>query len=335
LVLILYQLGFFLLLILNTVVGHSHGPPPGAEGHDHGHKHGHDHSHKEHANANEEHPMKIIAEEGSNAMNASVTESIKRNQVNSTCGKKICLHSATTNPEKSERPDEWQMEGGNEINVKPAETNMKLVKDLDTIEDDGHKGHDHIICEEKHSKDHPHMKNKQHSHSHSHEDGDATLNIAKGSLYAFAAAIIAHSFVDGLQIGFFKNVNQITILATSIMLHKVPEAFIIGFTFAKSSMKLKNCITLLIFIVYIISAALGLLIGAIVSENTHEFAILVVKALSAGTFIYLAIVDLMVHEFQESTIDMTPCIKFFKLFFLILGWIFIILLVILIPEGEE
>lgn len=53
----------------------------------------------------------------------------------------------------------------------------------------------------------------------------------------------------------------------------------------------------MVFTLFIISSPLGLIIGAVISENLYDYALMIIQAFSGGTFVYLGSVDLLVHEF--------------------------------------
>ena len=85
---------------------------------------------------------------------------------------------------------------------------------------------------------------------------------------------------------------------------------------------------------YLCASPLGVGAGALISENTYDYALLIIQALSAGTFVYLSCVDLIVHEFQHSEIPMTKKIKLIKLLSLFGGWVFVVMLITALPDHE-
>ena len=64
--------------------------------------------------------------------------------------------------------------------------------------------------------------------------GEGPKLATKGSLITFGVALFLHSFIDGLAVGVFNEIDSLTIIAISIILHKIPVAFTLGFTFASS-----------------------------------------------------------------------------------------------------
>lgn len=47
----------------------------------------------------------------------------------------------------------------------------------------------------------------------------------------FGIAIILHSLIDGMAIGVFESVGEMSILAASVIIHKIPVACTVGTTF--------------------------------------------------------------------------------------------------------
>lgn len=108
-----------------------------------------------------------------------------------------------------------------------------------------------------------------------------------------------HSLIDGLAIGVFKDVEDLTLLAISIIVHKIPVSATLGFTYEQSGLKLSDKGTAMIFTLFMLSSPLGVILGSIISENSMGLALSVIQSISGGTFLYLAICDLLMHEFKE------------------------------------
>ena len=51
------------------------------------------------------------------------------------------------------------------------------------------------------------------------------------SLTTFGIALILHSIIDGLAIGVFNEIAEITVLSISVIIHKIPVACTLGTTF--------------------------------------------------------------------------------------------------------
>jgi zinc transporter 1/2/3 len=115
------------------------------------------------------------------------------------------------------------------------------------------------------------------------------------SLTFFGVALILHSIVDGLAIGVFKELANITVLAVSVIIHKIPVACTLGTTFLSNGGTLDQCQTKVVFILFILASPLGMIIGIIAAEMEGGLVLMVIQALSGGIFIYLACCDLIIH----------------------------------------
>jgi len=163
---------------------------------------------------------------------------------------------------------------------------------------------------------------------------DESLGIPKGGLITFGVALFLHSLIDGLAVGVFSDIGQLSVVGVSVILHKIPVAFTLGYTFSKSNQTLDMLSTRIILTLFLISSPLGVLLGAFISASAYDYALMIIQALSAGTFVYLATVDLIVHEFQNSEMEMTPKIKSIKFLALMSGWAFVIFLMTILPSHE-
>lgn len=85
-----------------------------------------------------------------------------------------------------------------------------------------------------------------------------------------------HSFIDGLTIGVFKAINQVAILAASVTIHKIPVSFTLGFTFAKSGLNFSQWPTRIVLIMFLFSSPLGVLVGAIITDNLYDYALVII-----------------------------------------------------------
>jgi len=105
---------------------------------------------------------------------------------------------------------------------------------------------------------------------------DAKLDINTKALITFGIALCLHSLVDGLAIGVFEHADEMVVLAASVIIHKVPVSCTLGFTFAQSGLPLKSAATIIVFTLYMISAPLGLIIGAVISEHSLDTTLVII-----------------------------------------------------------
>ena len=60
---------------------------------------------------------------------------------------------------------------------------------------------------------------------------ESGLKIEESTLITFAIALLLHSFIDGLSVGVFAQPEDMSLLATSVIIHKIPVSCTLGFTF--------------------------------------------------------------------------------------------------------
>jgi hypothetical protein len=101
-----------------------------------------------------------------------------------------------------------------------------------------------------------------------------------------------------LAIGVFNELAAITILAVSVVIHKVPVACTVGTTFLSHNKKWNDVSSLFTFISFIVAAPIGMIVGMILGEQDVNMSLISIQALSGGTFVYLACCDLLIHEFH-------------------------------------
>jgi zinc transporter ZupT len=154
-------------------------------------------------------------------------------------------------------------------------------------------------------------------------------------LVVFGLALFLHSFIDGLTVGLFKDPSQLAVIGVSVTMHKIPVAFTLGFLFSRSNLTLKMWPTRIIFFLFLVSSPLGVVIGAVVSENLYDYALLIIQSFSAGTFVYLGCVDLIVFEFfTPENMKLPKKFKLMKVLSVLAGWGFVMILITFFAEHE-
>jgi zinc transporter ZupT len=93
--------------------------------------------------------------------------------------------------------------------------------------------------------------------------------------------------------------GAITVLAISVVIHKVPVACSVGTTFLSHCKRWNDTSSLITFICFILASPLGMIVGMIVGEQEENMALITIQGLSGGTFVYLACCDLLIHEFHH------------------------------------
>ena len=79
--------------------------------------------------------------------------------------------------------------------------------------------------------------------------------------------MLLHTFLEGLAIGVFDEVSEMALLASSVIIHKVPVAYSIGLIFYNQNQPLMKISTLGFFISFVLSTPVGLIIGAAINVD--------------------------------------------------------------------
>ena len=119
------------------------------------------------------------------------------------------------------------------------------------------------------------------------------------TLIVFCLSIFLHTFLEGLAIGVFDEVGEMTVLAVSVVIHKIPVSYTVGMTFLTKNRPFCHWFTLGFFITFIVSTPLGIIIGASINSS-GGLPNIIIQSISGGTFIYLAACDFIIHEFHTS-----------------------------------
>ena len=121
------------------------------------------------------------------------------------------------------------------------------------------------------------------------------------TIATFGMALVFHSLIDGMAIGVFNQLGEMTVLAISVIIHKIPVACTLGTTFLSNNQKLDSWLTRSIFVLFVLASPLGMLLGILLDESASEIHLVIIQSFSGGTFIYLAACDLIIHQFHDES----------------------------------
>ena len=122
-------------------------------------------------------------------------------------------------------------------------------------------------------------------------------------MWTFGLALVGHSIIDGLSVGVFSEVQQMVILALSVLIHKIPVSYTLGMTFQSAGIKKTSCIAVAIFVSFILASPIGLILGSMISKSELTLVLVIIQSIAAGTFVYLACCDLIFREFHSNNED--------------------------------
>ena len=108
-----------------------------------------------------------------------------------------------------------------------------------------------------------------------------------------------HSLLTGIALGLQSSFSDITILLIAILAHKSTAGFALGVSLERSHLKRK--IKVLMILIFAVMTPLGILLGVSFSHlfamRQREIVEAIFNAAAAGTFLYIAALDIFAEEF--------------------------------------
>lgn len=146
---------------------------------------------------------------------------------------------------------------------------------------------------------HPKEGNELESHlkaaDHEHEHGHAPLGP-----YMLVVAMGFHAFFEGLALGLLENITGFSGFLLAILFHKWAEGAAVGISFLTN--RVSRSATLIGLCIFSSLTPLGVATGILFSKTDDRIKA-VLLALSAGTFFYIAICEILSEEFANSKIS--------------------------------
>jgi len=165
-----------------------------------------------------------------------------------------------------------------------------------------------------------------HAHSHAEQSG----------LFAYILTFVLslHSFVSGVALGMDTNISTLISLFVAIISHKWIEAFALGVAINKVQSEGSLARTLKLVLLYSAMEPLGIIVGLILSLHLAEDHLMVTQAfvlgIASGTFIYVAVVDILPSEFAAEATE-----KVQKFALMLLGLVAISIVVIVFTHDHD
>ncbi|MCP4200774.1 MAG: ZIP family metal transporter [bacterium] len=156
-----------------------------------------------------------------------------------------------------------------------------------------------LLPDEAHAMIHAHTGDPlEHDGHHHHEPGQAARDT---SPIALVVALSAHSVVAGLALGAQRLMASTLMIALAILAHKATAGLALGITLARRGTEKKRSRRYLML--FALMTPLGILVGLVGSGLLRQGADLyfdaTVSALAAGTFLYIASIDMLQDEFLQ------------------------------------
>lgn len=135
-----------------------------------------------------------------------------------------------------------------------------------------------------------------HHHHNHHAD---PLEAATSGGYVVLAALSVHSLLEGIGLGSQQSIASASAVAIAIIIHKGIAAFALGLRLAP----IKTSWHRLLVCMAVFSAAspLGIVIGMIAQSNGSDLLLSSINGLSAGTFLYVGVIEMLAPELEKDT----------------------------------
>ena len=127
-------------------------------------------------------------------------------------------------------------------------------------------------------------------------------NINKSAFEPYLLALILsiHSFIAGAALGIEKTILASTVLFIAIIAHKGGAAFALGISMVRGGILKRRHIK--VILLFSVMTPLGIFLGSALSKgfgsSTGEILEGVFDSLAAGTFLYVAVLDIIEEEFS-------------------------------------
>jgi zinc transporter 1/2/3 len=148
--------------------------------------------------------------------------------------------------------------------------------------------------------------------SPAHAGGDPEASALVGSMagagstpYVLLATLSIHSIIAGAALGTETDRSAFLVLLAAILAHKASAGFALGTTFERAGASFRQALPALLF--FAGSTPVGVLLGAVAGigfDAGHlQVATAWFKAVAAGTFVYIAVLDVVREEFFPAERD--------------------------------
>ncbi len=144
--------------------------------------------------------------------------------------------------------------------------------------------------------------------------------------YVLISILSIHSIIAGIALGTEHQIGQSIIITIVILAHKGSAAFALAISMLKSGIEKKNIVKLIAMFSFMtpFGIMIGTFISNVLSGDASEFSIALFDALAAGTFLYVAIMDIFQEEFsdrKDTVIKLTMAILGLLLMALLAVWL--------------
>jgi zinc transporter 1/2/3 len=136
-----------------------------------------------------------------------------------------------------------------------------------------------------------------------HDDGPVGEAASPTALYPYILMLVlsVHSIIEGLAVGAEARISQVAVLLIAIMAHKGTAAFALGAAMQRGGISGAQFTRLIVFFALMtpIGAVLGMATTVLLTGQALLAFTAVFDGLAAGTFLYVAILDILYDEFER------------------------------------
>lgn len=154
-------------------------------------------------------------------------------------------------------------------------------------------------------------------HKHEHAEGDHHSAIIGKSLPVIMILVLSiHSILEGLSLGAVSTAASTTSTFIAIVAHKGFAGYAMGALCRKATMSALSVLPG--FLTFSLMSPIGAIIGALVSNamdgNAQTWFACIFKGIAAGTFLYVGLIEVIIHELHEEHDN-----NLIKLVFILIG----------------
>lgn len=193
-----------------------------------------------------------------------------------------------------------------------------------------------VVFAHNHATSYTTMKDEEDEKYGTFEPENSQSHAEQSGLFAYILTFVLslHSLVSGVALGMDTNLSTLISLFVAIISHKWIEAFALGVAINKVQSEGHLVRTAKLVLLYSIMEPLGIIIGLILSLHLAEDHLLVTQAfvlgIASGTFIYVAVVDILPAEFAAEATE-----KVQKFALMLLGLIAISIVVVVFTHDHD
>jgi len=202
--------------------------------------------------------------------------------------------------------------------VELDEVDMEITEEDTKEEKEG--GSNHEGKEEKGHK-------KGHDHSHFVMDPNSSSPLP----YLLMVVLSIHSVIAGFALGVQNSIDYVYAIFFAILSHKWVESFALGVSLVKNKVPRKTLIKCILLYSFMVPSGIviGLILSFVVTGQASDVIQAFVGGIASGTFIYIALVDVLLVEFSVAR-D-----KWWKYLLTVFGFTVITLSVLLFDADAE